>query len=260
MFKAILATVAVLASLRCAAAHHVLIVADEFPAMEVLAERLRADEGLASRLVRQTELPASLEAFRAVVVYIHGRLLPGPERAMVEYTRAGGRLVALHHSISSGKRTNELWFPFLGVELPQKNVAEGGYRWIEPVTLEVVNLAPEHFIATNRVHWPQTLAYTRETGASLPAAPAFTLPESEVYLNHTFTAPRTVLLGFMYTDAATGRVWMQDRAAWYRPVDKGWLFYFQPGHSVRDFENPVFSRLVVNAVVFAPPAQPLKAR
>jgi type 1 glutamine amidotransferase len=43
---------------------------------------------------------------------------------------------------------------------------------------------------------------------------------------------------------------MQDRAVWYMPVEKGWLFYSQPGHAVSDFENPVYSRIIMNAVQY----------
>jgi len=60
---------------------------------------------------------------------------------MIGYAQEGGRLIALHHSISSGKRTNEQWFSFLGVDLPKGDVAGGGYIWIEGVTIEVANLA-----------------------------------------------------------------------------------------------------------------------
>jgi type 1 glutamine amidotransferase len=34
------------------------------------------------------------------------------------------------------------------------------------------------------------------------------------------------------------------------PVEKGWLFYSQPGHAVSDFENPVYSRIIMNAVQY----------
>jgi hypothetical protein len=231
----------------------VLIVADEFPAMRVLARQLQAAAGLSSELVTQTNLPAQLSGFKAVVVYVHGRLHAQAERALVDYTRAGGKLIPLHHSISSGKRTNQLWFPFLGVRLPEGGLAQGGYTWIEPVSVEFVCLAPDHFIMTNRVVYPQRIAYRRGDGTeSEEWLPGFGLQNSEVYLNHTFTAPRTVLLGLKYTDAQTGRVYMQDRAGWVRPAGKGWIIYFQPGHSAADFENPAYAQILVNAVLFRP--------
>jgi hypothetical protein len=238
-----------------AAAAEVLIVADEFPAMEFLATQLKSEEHLESRVVKQTELPSSLQPFRAVIVYLHGRLLPGPEMAFIEYTRKGGRLIALHHSVSSGKRTNEHWFSFLGVKLPPGNAEQGGYQWIEPATLQVVKLGrSRRFLTSNRISWPETTEYRSETGAVDPSAPAFTLHDSEVYLNHVpqpgADGEATHLhLGFKYTEAGTGKIWMQDRAGWHRREGQGYLFYFQPGHSLKDFEHPTFLRLVLNAVV-----------
>ena len=84
----------ILAGLLCAscftARAEVLIVADEFPAMEVLAERLKSEEGIASKLVDQAHLPASLAGLQAVVVYIHKGLLASAEQAFIEYAEKGG--------------------------------------------------------------------------------------------------------------------------------------------------------------------------
>src|SRR5437870_2976898 len=87
-----------------------LIVADEFPAMEVLSKQLKTQEHIQSTVVSQKDMPASLAHFDAVIVYIHGALSNSAERAFIDYTEAGGKLVLLHHSISSGKRKNEHWF------------------------------------------------------------------------------------------------------------------------------------------------------
>src|ERR1041385_3962494 len=78
----------------------VLIVADEFPAMGVLAEHLKAEEGVTARLVDQAHLAQTLGSFSAVVVYIHKELRESAEHAFINYAKEGGRLVLLHHSIS----------------------------------------------------------------------------------------------------------------------------------------------------------------
>lgn len=229
-------------------AAQVLIVADEFPAMEILAQQLKAQEGLDSQIVKQTDLPGDLKPFQAVVVYIHGKLLPAPEKAMVEYTEAGGKLVALHHSISSGKRTNELWFKFLGVDLPKGDVNAGGYKWTEGVTLDIVNLATNHFITTHKVKYEAQMPFA-ESGQPERMLPGFTLHESEVYLNHQLKGERTLLLGLKYRDAKTGKEWAQAHAGWYRPAGKGRIYYLLPGHSVREFQHPAYVRMVINAVI-----------
>src|SRR6476659_3058491 len=111
MFKALGVFLILLLSWSAVTAE-VLIVADEFPAMEVVRQRLQGEEKVASRLVEQSALPAHLSDFQAVVVYIHKGLAASAERAFINYAEAGGRLVLLHHSISSGKRQNQDWFKF----------------------------------------------------------------------------------------------------------------------------------------------------
>lgn len=228
----------------------VLIVADEIPAMELLAGKLKAEEKVTSQIVLQTAMPADLSGFSAVIVYIHKGLNEPAERAMIDYTNAGGKLVALHHSISSGKRKNKGWFPFLGVTLAEGDVNAGGYKWKEGVTLNIVNLAPDHFITSHKVQYPANFRFA--LGAEPEKqVPGFTLEDSEVYLNHVLTGPHTLLLGLRYTDE-TGKVWMQGHAGWVRPSGKGWIIYLMSGHSARDFENPAYARIVTNAVAWKP--------
>ena len=233
------------------AADDVLIVADEIPAMEFLASKLRNQENLTSKIVLQTAMPADISPYSAVVVYIHKALGEPAEKAFIEYTKAGGKLVVLHHSISSGKRKNKEWFTFLGVSLPEGDVNAGGYKWLEPVTLDIVNLAPDHFITTNKVQYPAKTSFKCLDGTEKPM-PAFTLNESEVYLNHVLTGTRTLLLGLRFADSATGRVWMQNHAGWVKQSGNGWIVYLLPGHSILDFENPAYARIVLNAVIWKP--------
>jgi type 1 glutamine amidotransferase len=46
--------------------------------------------------------------------------------------------------------------------------------------------------------------------------------------------------------------YMQNTAGWIRLAGKGWIIYLSPGHSMKDFENPTYSRIVLNAVIFKP--------
>jgi type 1 glutamine amidotransferase len=224
----------------------VLIVADEFPAMEVIAAKLKGEENIQSTLVWQTNLPPSLASFQAVIVYIHKDLSPKAERAFIDYAEGGGRLVLLHHSISSGKRKNKDWFNFLGIKLLETAVENGGYKWIEGVTWSVVNLNPDHFITTHKVAYPEKISYRGQQ------FPGFTLQESEVYLNHTHTQPRAAtLLGFNYKDK-DGHTWMQNTAGWTRQTGKGWMVYLMPGHTKHDFETSAYGQIVVNAVIWKP--------
>jgi len=253
MFKPLVFLAGALLSGSAFAATEVLIVADEFPAMEWLATTLRTREGITSRVVAQTNLPPQLASFSAVIVYIHGNLGAPTEQALIDYTRAGGKLIVLHHSISSGKRKNAQWFKFLGVALPEGDVSQGGYKWIEPVTLDIVKLAPAHFITTHQVGYPARIGWRAVgAGTSEEPLPGFTLHDSEVYLNHVLTEPRTPLLGFRYTDVKSGQVWMQCHAGWVKTADRGWIVYLLPGHSLKDFEHPTYTRIVLNAVTWKP--------
>jgi hypothetical protein len=244
---------ALLLSTLVAAAADVLIVADEIPAMEVLAKHWQQEAGVNVHIVTQSNLPPALTNFSTVAAYIHGTLKAPAENALIDFTTQGGKLIVLHHSISSGKRTNQDWFRFLGVSLPEGNVDQGGYKWIEPVTLEFVNLAPEHPITTGGVTYPTRIEYRNApAGGGTQLLPGFVLKETEVYLNHVLTEPRTILLGFKYTDAKSGKIYMQDRAGWSRKAGRGWIFYFMAGHSARDFTDPTYARILVNALTFKP--------
>jgi hypothetical protein len=232
-------------------AQDILIVADEIPAMEALAKGLQRQEGLTAKIVTQPDMPATLTNFRAVIVYIHKDLDSIPEKAFVNYTQKGGKLLCLHHSISSAKRKNKLWFSFLGIDLPKKDAPEGGYQYVGDIDMAVVNLAPQHFITTHKITYPSTIAYTQEDGQKEKPFPGLVLSKTEGFLNHQLLSPRTRLLGFKFTDAS-GKVWMQDRSAWCMPVGKGWLFYSQPGHAVSDFENPTYTQIIANAILYTP--------
>jgi hypothetical protein len=235
------------------AAANVLMVTDEVPAMEVLAASLRTDEGTRTTIVPQTDMPASLAEYSAVVVYIHRNIGEPAEKAFIAYANSGGRLVLLHHSISSAKRANRYWLPFLGVSLPQGDPSQGGYRYIDPATMEIVNLAPRDFITTHQVTYDRTIPYrSPDLGGGDKDYPGFRLEQTEVYLNHQFTSPRQLLLGLKFTDPKSGQVYMQDRAGWYMKAGQGWVMYFLAGHSGRDFEHPTYSRILVNAIALGP--------
>ena len=245
---------ALMVSTALLAANQVLIVPDEFPAMEHVASKLQSEEKISSQLVWQTNLPPDLSVYSAVLVYIHRGLDEKAEKAFIEYTQAGGKLIVLHHSISSGKRKNKDWFKFLGVTLPEADVDAGGYKWIEGVTQQIVNLAPDHFITTHKVAYPEQIAFKAAGETQERTLPGVTLNESEVYINHVLAddKTRTRLLGFKYTDKSSGKTYMQTQSGWVKPSGKGWIVYLQPGHSLHDLKDPVYERILLNAVIWKP--------
>lgn len=233
------------------AAGDALIVADEMPQMELLAKILRSRASTSADLVKQADMPADISRYRAVFVFVHRVLEESAEKPLVDYANAGGRLILLHHSISQGKGKNKYWFPFLGMRLTPGDPEKGLYKWINPATYTVVNLAPDNYITSHNVKYPARVRYkSSDLGTPEREYPAFTLENSEVFLNHAFTdgKEKTILLGFKWQDPKTGKVWMQDRAGWYKAAGKGWVIYLQPGHAVSDIENSTYSQIVLNAV------------
>jgi len=230
-------------------ATEVLIVADEIPAMEVLAKALKTQENIDSKIVLQAEMTSDLSGYTAVLVYIHKDIEPIAEKAFINYTKAGGKLIVLHHSISSAKRKNAEWFPLLGIELPKADINEGGYGYVGDINMEVVNLAPKHFITTHKINYPEKISYKQESETKEKNLKGYKLLKTEGFLNHILRGKKTILLGFKFTDKK-GKTWMQDRAAWCMKVDKGWIFYLQPGHAITDYEDTTNAQIVVNAVIY----------
>jgi hypothetical protein len=268
----IVALVALFAGPAAAAdAPRVLIVMDERPAMEILATYLKARGGIDSTIVDQASAPADWAGFAAVIGYVHGALQEPIELKIIDYTKRGGRYVCLHHSISSGKAKNRYYFDFLGVRLPGAEQSRepaqpgGHYAWRDPIAQTIVNLNPGHYITSHDVTWPERAAYRRSdqpAGAASASAdagaereyPAFTLKETEAYMNVEFTdgAEKTVLLGFRYLDDRNGALFMQDRSGWVKPSGQGWIVYLQMGHFAKEFEHPVVAQLILNAVTWTP--------
>ena len=152
----------------------------------------------------------------------------------------------LHHSISSGKRKNRDWFGFLGVELPSGEVQDGGYEWREGVPLQIYR-ARKHFMTTHGIEWPE-----QARGKAGEPQPAVTFEDSEVYLNHVLRGSRTVLLGLSYAHPELGKTYTQETAGWCRRAGRGWVIYFMPGHSEREFQSPVYRQLLVNTLLWQP--------
>ncbi len=241
----------------------VLIVQDEMPQIEVLSEFLRNTGKLDVDIVDQANLPADWSGYQAVIGFIHGKLEVPAEKAIIEYTENGGRYVCLHHSISSGKASNAFYFDFLGIRLDHGEFSKypvkpgEGYGWYHDgengITLRLVNLNPHHYITNHNINWGAPIGYTSSDGPAVPGQfPSISLQKTEVYMNHKFTDGRekTVLCGFKYYDPRNGELFMQDRAVWTKPYEKGDIVYILPGETPADYENPNIAQMILNAIVW----------
>jgi hypothetical protein len=239
----------------------ILIIQDEKPQMEVLAQFLRAKGNIDITIVSQDSLPVDFSIYRAVIGYIHGRMTEKTELAIIEYTQNGGRYICLHHSISSGKAQNRYYFDFLGIRLDSPGQSSQpvdpgeGYGWTHGgdngVTLTVVNLNKNHYITNHNIVWGEEIDYTSSDYPSSPGKfPVLLFEKSEIYMNHKFTDGRekTVLCGFKFFDERNQKLFMQDRAVWYKKYEMGEIIYFKMGHSIVEFENINFSQMILNAI------------
>ena len=233
----------------------VVIVQDEPPQMEVLAEFLRETGNLSVAIMDQQSLPEDLSEYQAVVVFIHKDLDARTEESIIDYTKNGGKLICLHHSISSKKALNRFYFDFLGIRLDKGPMETGGYKWIHS-TWSLVNLNSQHFITNFDVDWDEAIVYTPSDYPSTEGVyPSITLQDdSEVFINHKFTDGRekVVLCGIVYNDTESNKTYMQDRGAWIKKQGKGSIVYFMPGHAVSDYQNKSISQMILNAIRWPP--------
>ena len=229
----------------------VLIIQDERPQMDVLAKFFTEKGKLPVTIIDQQSLPTQLSAYKAVIVFIHRELHEQTERAIIDYTKAGGRLIALHHSISSRKAENKFYFDFLGIQLNKGPMEDGGYAW-KASNWTLVNLNTKHYITNHNIEWEEQVIYTSSDQPAVEKLyPGIGLKDdSEVFINHRFTDGRqkTVLCGLIYTDKATGKTYMQDRGAWIKESGKGTIVYLMPGHCKSDYQNENVARMILNAV------------
>lgn len=261
----LLFAVLITASGSIAVAQKILVVQDEMPQIEVLSEFLQNTGNLEVEVVDQANLPESMADYQAVIGFIHGKMEATTERAIIDYTEAGGKYVCLHHSISSGKARNEFYFDFLGIQLDHPEFSRHpvkpgeGYGWYHDgengITLILVNLNQHHYITNHSIEWGPTVSYVSSDG---PAAegkfPSISLPKTEVYMNHKFTDGRekTVLCGLKYYDPRNGELFMQDRAVWLKPYGQGQIIYILPGETPADYENPKIAQMILNAITWKP--------
>jgi len=235
----------------------VLIIQDELPQMKVLADFLREKGNLSVTIRAQASMPQDLSAYRAVLMFVHRNLQETTEKAIIDYTQKGGRLICLHHSISRVKAANKFYFGFLGIRLDQGPMAAGGYVY-KASGWSLVNLHPRHYITSLQVDWDDTTVYAPSDLPSVEGTyPSIRLADdSEVFINHKFTDGRekTVLCGLVYHDKETNRTYLQDRGAWIKPQGQGTIVYFMPGHAPSDYQKNGISQMILNAIRWTPEA------
>jgi hypothetical protein len=218
--------------------------------MDSLATRLGEHAGYDIQMAEQDKVGTGLSAFDYVFMYVHKPLIPEVENALIGYARRGGSLFVLHHGIASAKLENPEWLEFLGIELFPGDHDRYSWGVIHHATHTMVNLNPGHFITTNGIRYEkETLFHSEFEPIFQGTFPAFDLSDTEIFLNQIPKDEQIEVL-FGVTDGK-GSI-MQPTSGWYRETGKGRVFYYQAGHSVEDYGNPNFIRVLLNTLEWDP--------
>lgn len=231
-----------------------LIVADEPEPMRVLIGNLQA-KGCSVAYTDQPELADNLKKYDGVIMYIHDTMNTRTESILVDYTRNGGRLIILHHGIASARMKNPLWQQMTGVYLELNRSKPRRWKVLHNMTYNMVNLNPEHYITSNNVTYPKSIEY--ESGDYPSRVRTYNMLEfhdTEIFLNQQFTDGRskTILYGLQCRHPEDKTLIRQDRAGWFKSWGRGWIFYFQPGHTVEDFQNAAYCQIIHNCLTWKP--------
>jgi hypothetical protein len=185
-------------------------------------------------------------------MYVHKTLTGNTESALINFTNNGGSLIVLHHGIASAKMDNQGWLNFLGIELFPRDHEKYPWGVLSETTHTMVNLNPGHFITSKGIQYEKIISFDAEYDTIYKGEySAFDLPSTEIFLNQQFIGDQhKILFGFCNEDGSR----MQTTSGWYKQAGKGRIFYYQAGHSVADYENPNFFRILVNTLEWTPEA------
>ena len=251
----LIALVMATASTSAVAAPDIYLVHDEAGPMEALS-RLLQSHGHATSVEHETDFRREMQkvAPRAIFLYVHAVLKPDLEDYLISYARGGGRLIIVHHGLASAKAQNPKYMDFLGMSItrdapPKWTVARGA--------VELVNLNPGNYVTTHNIAYSRTVRYRPSDSPSVEQSlPAIEFADTEAFLNMMFTDARRKTVLFGVRVQSSGGIEMQDRGGWMMRTGKGYVFYFQPGHFARDFENRQYLQVLLNAIEWTPDSNP----
>lgn len=230
--------------------NNILIVADQWPQMDLLAEKLIEYDHCLIQKSEEDQVDFDLSEFNFVIVYVHEVLSSDTERALIDYATDGGSLIVLHHSIASAKMKNPKWLEFLGMELFPRDHHQYPWGVLSDTTHTVVNLCPGHFITSNGINYEKDITFHSEYDTIFNGIfEAFDLKHTEIFLNQRFNGDQhKILFGFSTENGSI----MQPTGGWYKKAGKGGVFYYQAGHSISDYENQNFFRIILNTLHWHP--------
>ena len=229
---------------------NILIVADQWLQMDLLAEKLIEHNNSLIRKSEEDRVDSDLSGFDFVIVYVHEIIPADTECALIRYATDGGSLIVLHHSIASAKMNNPKWLDFLGIELFPRDHKQYPWGVLNDTTHTIVNLCPGQFLTSNGINYKETITFHSEYDTVYQGVyESFDLHHTEIFLNQRFVGDQhNILFGFSSENGSR----MQPTGGWYKKAGKGWVFYYQAGHSVSDFENQNFLQVLLNTLQWQP--------
>ncbi|MBD3351460.1 MAG: hypothetical protein GF364_08230 [Candidatus Lokiarchaeota archaeon] len=190
--------------------------------------------------------------------------------AIKEYCDKGGKLIALHHNVSSMMMRQPEWLEMMKVKIEKGEKAEYPWSVIEGGDLYLTNLAPDSIITTNEIKYkdsvpainlpiePNKVVTTHELLTkdqkqeyhSREKEPAILFNKSEYFINHVLLPEpeRTLLFALYFIDEASGREFISNNGGWKMPFGQGTIYYLMPGHSVHDY-NDTYCKIIRNCIM-----------
>ncbi len=237
----------------CEDRSRVAFVSSEWEPLEPLLAFLRRQPRVeVVQTFEEAALPAELSEYRGVFMYVHPTLRPGTATKLIDYTRAGGRMIIVHHGIASSKTRNPDWLDFAGIRIAPRDDPDRPWRVIEHATHTFVNLSPGHWITSHGVEYEATQLFP--LGGQQKALPALRFHDTEVFVNqqHVGGRAKTILFGSHCIDPDSGAAILLPNTGWMEASGAGWVFYFQPGHQAQDFQHPRYQQILMNCLTYAP--------
>ena len=233
----------------------VAVVSDEWEPLQPLLACLQAQPDIETvDTFDQVSLPAKIPVFRGVFMYVHRTLRPEVCRALIDYTRRGGRMIIAHHGIASSKTRSPEWLEFTGIRIAPRDDRGRPWRVIGETTHTLINVRPGHYITSYRVRYDAKDPFQISPDAPARTLPVLRFPDTEVFVNqqHAPGRSKTILFVSRCMDPESGREIVLPGTGWLERIDAGWLFYFQPGHRVEDFLHPAYQQILLNCLTWNP--------
>lgn len=195
---------------------------------------------------------------KCIITYNKNLIKKRNVKTIKEYCANGGKLIALHHNVSSMMLRRPEWLDLMKINIVKGDDAEYPWSVIEGGDLYLTNLQPDNAITTKGIEYdsevpmlklsvdPTKKVLTHELDESQQKEfhsrekeKAIEFKKSEYFINHLpLPEPNRILLfGIFFHDPESGREFISNNGGWKMPYKEGMIYYLMPGHSVHDYHE-----------------------